>query len=141
MAQAYISKTDIERFGLNGYALEGIPAQTITDTCLAVSEEADAAFRARYNLPLLSWGSDVRACLAKIAAYELLVVRGFNPEVSADQNLAIRAADARAWLRAVARQEMQPNVEPSPPQVPEFDQPRITTSQRLWTSYTRRAIG
>jgi len=141
MAQAYITATDISRFGLNGYALDGIPAQTITDTCLAVSEEADAAFRSRYQLPLLAWGTDVRACLAKIAAYELLVVRGFNPELNADQNLAQRAADARMWLRAVARQEMQPNVTPSPPQTPDLDEPRIITSQRQWTNYTRRVWG
>ena len=115
MAQAYITATDISRFGLNGYALEGIPAQTITDTCLAVSEEADAAFRSRYQLPLLEWGTD--------------------------QNLAHRAADARMWLRSVARQEMQPNVTPSPPQTPDLDEPRIITSARQWTSYTRRVWG
>lgn len=137
MAQAYITAADISRFGLNGYALEGVPAQTIDDVCLAVSEEADSAFRSRYNLPLVSWGTDVRSQLAKIAAYELLVIRGFNPEVGADQNLFARAEQARVWLRSVARQEYQPNVVATPPQVTEFDEPRIITSQRIWGPYTR----
>ena len=132
MATQYFDGDDIARYGVNGAALAGIPSQDITDVCLAVSEEADAAFRSRYNLPLLDWGTDVRSQLARIAAYELLVVRGFNPELAADQNLLARADAARAWLRGVARQEMQPNVTASPPQVPAYDEPRITTSRRIW---------
>lgn len=131
MAQAYCTAADVSRLGVNGAALTGIPAQSITDTILAVSEEADSAFRSRYNLPLLSWGTDVTANVARIVAYELLVVRGFNPELGADTNLAMRAEQSRAWFRAVARQEMQPNVVQSPP-AERYDEPRILTSPRRW---------
>jgi len=130
--QRYIDATDISTYGVNGAALDGIPSGEIDATCDAVSAEADAAFRSRFNLPLLAWGIDVRSQLARIAAYELLVVRGFNPELGADTNIAMRADAARSWLRAVARQEMQPDVTASPPQVTAFDEPRIITSQPMW---------
>lgn len=141
MAQAYITAADISRYGVNGAALDMIPSQDIDDVCLAVSEEADAAFRSRYNLPLVSWGTDVRSNLSRIAAYELLVVRGFNPELGADQNLQMRADQARAWLKSVARQEYQPNVVATVPQVPVYDEPRITTQSPLWTRATRLPRG
>lgn len=136
MAQ-YITPSDIATYGVNGAALTGIPFAEQTQVCLAVSAEADASFRARYLLPLVSWGTDVRANLARIAAYELLVIRGFNPELGADTNLAMRAESARSWLRAIARQEQHPDVVASPPQVPAYDEPRIITQPRLWGVNTR----
>lgn len=136
MAQ-YIVPSDISTYGVNGAALTGIPFAEQTAACVAVSAEADASFRARYNLPLVAWGQDVRAMLARIAAYELLVVRGFNPELGADTNLAMRAESARAWLRAVARQEQHPDVTATPPQVTAYDEPRIITQPRLWGVNTR----
>lgn len=133
----YIVPSDIATYGVNGAALTGIPFAEQVAACVAVSAEADASFRARYNLPLVSWGNDVRAALARIAAYELLVLRGFNPELGADSNLAMRAEQARMWLRAVARQEQHPDVEASPPQVTAYDEPRIITQPRLWGVATR----
>ena len=133
MAQAYCTVQEVSRYGVNGAALTGIPTAAIEDTILAVSEEADSAFRSRYNLPLLDWGTDVRSNVARIVAYELLVVRGFNPELGADTNLQLRSDQARAWFRAVARQEMQANVTQSPPAA-RYDEPRILTQPKRWAS-------
>jgi len=133
VATQYIVPSDIATWGVNGAALTGIPFAEQTLVCQSVSAEADASFRARYNLPLTGWGDDVRACLARIAAYELLVIRGFNPELGAYSNLAMRAEASRTWLRAIARQEQHPDVTATPPQVAEYDEPRIITTARLWT--------
>lgn len=142
MAQAqYITPSDVSTYGVNGAALTGIPFAEQVAACVAVSAEADASFRARYNLPLVSWGQDVRAMLARICAYELLVVRGFNPELGADSNISVRAEGARAWLRAVARQEQHPDVVASVPQVTAYDEPRIITQPRLWGRGTRYPRG
>jgi phage gp36-like protein len=136
MTQAYCTVDEVKRYGVNGSALTGIPTQTIEDTILAISSEADSAFRSRYNLPLISWGVDVRSNVARIVAYELLVVRGFNPELGADTNIASRAEASRAWFRAVARQEMQADVTQSPPAA-RYDEPRIITQPKRWGPSTK----
>ncbi len=120
-------------YGVNAEALVGIPDAAVEAAIEAASDFADSAFRARYNLPLLAWGADVKRACAQLAAYDLLVVRGFNPELGADSNMGARAELAQAWLRAVGRQEMHANVTPSPVQTPDFDEPRvITASARGW---------
>jgi hypothetical protein len=130
---AYCTAADVSKFGVRGAALTGISSSDIDDTIGAVSKEFESYFRSRYNLPLLDFGDDVRAAVARVVAYELLITRGLNPELGADQNLAVRAEQSRSWGRAVARQEANPDVTPTPPQVPAYDQPRIVTQPQRWT--------
>lgn len=125
---AYAVRADLGKYGVNAAALSGISTTAQDAAIEAASEVADSYFRSRYNLPLLAWGTDVTRAVCQIAVYDLLVMRGFNPEQAADQNLQARADSAVAWLRAVGKQEAQANVTPTPVQSPDYDQPRVLTS-------------
>lgn len=102
----------------------------------AASAEADSALRARGPLPLTRWGNDLKLKVIVIAAYELMCRAGFNPNAGSDVNYRLRAEDARAWLKAVARGEMHPDVDFSPAKTETstaYAQPRVrSNTNRGW---------
>lgn len=79
----------------------------------------------RFRRPLVSWETDLTHAVCKIAVYDLLVARGYNPGAGADPNIRLRQQDADAWLTAVARQEITPLIVGAADQSPAYDAPRI----------------
>jgi phage gp36-like protein len=55
------------------------------------------------TLPLTSYGEDIRGAEAKIADYEMLSRRGYNPDGGSDGNIRLRYEDALRWLESIAR--------------------------------------
>jgi phage gp36-like protein len=79
----------------------------------AENDAADGYLRGRYQLPLIAWGSDLRLAVARRAGWEILSLRGFNPEAGADIVVRQRYEDATRWLEGVQRGAIHPNVTPS----------------------------
>jgi phage gp36-like protein len=125
---SYASVADLTLYAVPSSALAGIPVASQQAALDAQSVFADSKLRARYSLPLQSWDVDLRRCVAILAAYDLLVVRGFNPDAAGDSNLRMRYEDALKWLDDVERQAAHPNVVPSADQSPKYDAPKVTTS-------------
>lgn len=98
----YATPIDLTRLGLPSDALGGVPPATQEDSLDAMSAIADGYLASRYALPLSAWGDDLRAQVSRLAAYDLMVTRGFNPTVGADENLLLRHNHAMQWLRDVA---------------------------------------
>jgi phage gp36-like protein len=98
----YAETTDLVRLGLPAAALTGV-SSTIQEAALeAASEVARGYLREKFSLPLASWADDLRRCVCAIAAYDLMVTRGFSPAAGSDEHLRLRHEDAMRWLRDIA---------------------------------------
>lgn len=62
----------------------------------------------RFELPLISWGDDIRSAVAAIATFTLMKLRGFDPSNPADQMVVKAYDDAIAWCRDVAKGLVEP---------------------------------
>lgn len=99
---AYADRTDLTRLGLRAEALTGVSTAAQDAALEAASDVANSYLRARYELPLTSWGDDLRRAVAAIAALDIMTARGFNPANGADDVLMQRSRDAVSWLKDVA---------------------------------------
>lgn len=99
---AYADRTDLVRLGLRAEALTGYPTASQDAALEAASDVADSYLRARYDLPLTSWGDDLRRAVAAIAALDIMTTRGFNPSAGSDDILMRRQEQAIGWLKDVA---------------------------------------
>lgn len=110
MATQYATRSDLEGIGINPVAFQGLSDATVNANLLAASEEADMYLRARYALPLESWGSDLKKLVCKVAAYSLMGVRGYNPGAGADGTIRQNYEDAVRVFEGVARQAVHLDV-------------------------------
>lgn len=99
----YAEAADLAALGVRAQATGGISAGDINSALDAASVLFDGYARARYDVPFAAWGVDVRSAVARVAAYEILSVRGMNPNASqADESVRDRYRDAVAWMKDVA---------------------------------------
>lgn len=116
--QPYADPADLYTFGgLSQQALSspntGTPAQTAC--ILAASEFVDSFLRQQFALPLTKWGADIRRAVIWIAAYDLICLRGFNPNNAGDENFLTKYKMAVAWLLQVSKGQVSPDVVDSSP--------------------------
>lgn len=104
----YATTADLALYGLNAVALEGVPTATQTAALDAASSVLDGYFAGQATLPLVTWGIDVKQRTCEIAAFTILVGRGYNPEAGADQTVKQRADDAIKWAEHVAAGNVSP---------------------------------
>lgn len=85
----YASARDMYAMGLRQDAVRNVDASQVGENLISASDMADSLMASGdRELPLLGWGGDLRGACAKIAAYDTLAVRGFDPST----------ADADTWL-------------------------------------------
>jgi phage gp36-like protein len=106
----YATVDDLYRYGLQPIAVQNVPMANLTAELEAASRYADSKMRARYSLPLLAWDSSVTMHVCRIAAYNILVTRGYNPEAGADVAITQRYEQSLEWFDGVERQRTHPNV-------------------------------
>lgn len=131
---AYASSSDLTRLGVGAAAVVGIPSGEIATALDSASDLADSYLGARYTLPLVAWGDDLRRAVCQIAAYDVIAGnRGFNPEQGADVSLRLRYEDAIKWLERVAAGSLVPvAVIDSSPTTDEGSAFVITDAKRGW---------
>jgi phage gp36-like protein len=113
---AYAQQPDLITVGFNANVQGTLTLGQINAALQNASDFADGFFRARYgagSCPVLAWDSSVIEAVAKIAAYRLIVIRGYNPNNSGDVNFRLQFDDAVRWLGMVQRQQAHPNVTPA----------------------------
>ena len=99
---AYATRTDLTTHGLSSAAIGSI-STTAQDAALdAASRVADSYLRARYATPVTGYGVDLTRAVCSLAAWDLLSVRGYDPQRGGDEALRLRAEDALRWLRDVS---------------------------------------
>lgn len=110
---AYASSSDLTNIGLPATALGNLTAGQIAAALQNASDRADASFRARYGataVPLVAWDSTITQAVAKIATFELMVVRGMKPGGPDWELFRGRYNDAIEYLNAIQRQQAHPLV-------------------------------
>lgn len=110
---AYATQTDLTTVGLPTNALGPITAAQITAALQNASDRADASFRARYGptaVPLVLWDSTITQAVAKVAAFELMVIRGMKPGGPDWELFRSRYDDAIEYFDRIQRQQAHPQV-------------------------------
>ena len=99
---AYATRTDLYRLGIRSEALAGVATADQDAALEAASDLADSYMRSRYTLPLTGYGDDLKGAVCKLAAYELLATRGYDPNAGGDESLQKRHDAAMKWLSDVS---------------------------------------
>ncbi len=111
---AYATLADLYAFGLPLVAMGSVLVTTQQRVLDARNDYADDKFRARYRLPLLEpYPESLKLNVCMLAAWDLLMIRGYNPSAAADVNIAARGEMALKWFDDVERQRAHPDVRES----------------------------
>jgi phage gp36-like protein len=129
----YIVRAEIIEYGAGAAIVAGISTTTQDHACIEASQLADGYLRQQFLLPLTAWGTDLKGAVAKIAAYNLLSIRGFTPD-GADQNVRDRYDDAIKWLAAVATGKITPSLTDSSVRDPSHSE----SASSAWRGVVRR---
>ncbi len=122
----YATSTDLGRLSaLSAANIAAMLTATVDAALVAASADADGYLAARFPLPLVTWGDDVRQRVCDIAAYRLASNGGYNPEGSAE-DLRDRYDDAWRWLRDVAAGLVTPSATSASPAASAV--PRVSTA-------------
>ncbi len=90
------------------FRLRAPSAQAFTQTSDDVIEAAlydrsrylDGYLSRKFILPLVRWYGDLTRAVVDMAAYDIMVTRGYNPETS-DSTLRARFEDADRWAKSI----------------------------------------
>lgn len=123
----------LEGLGIPAAALGSVTPTKKVEQLAATTELASGILAGRYDLPIVAWGGDLTMATAKIAAYELLSVRGFNPDGD-DSNVRTRYEDAMKWLADVAAGRISPVglIDSTPDEPDEGGAEIVTLPARGW---------
>lgn len=108
---AYATLTDLYAYGLPLVAMGSVSVGTQQKILDGRNDFADDKLRARYRLPLQTpYPASLIQNICVLAAWDVLVSRGYNPGAGADPNIATRGELALKWFDDVERQRAHPNV-------------------------------
>ena len=105
---SYATVQDLYRFGAPAAAFVEVSTLDQEAALEGASGTADGYLRAKFKLPLTAVTTDLTRAVCQVAAYDLLSVRGFNPEQGSDINVRSRYEDAIRWLEQVAKGTVTP---------------------------------
>lgn len=132
----YANTTNLARLGIRAEALTGIATAVQEEALDAASAVADGYLRARgYVMPLTAWSTDLTRAVAILAAFDLLVTRGYDPQAGGDDVLLRRVEMATTWLRDVAAGRVTPDLSDSTPSEDEASEQTfcVTNPRRRWS--------
>lgn len=137
MSESTILITDAELLGMamGSEALSGIDVAVRDQARSSASAVTLSYVKKRYTLPLIQWGDDLRQAAAKIAAWDLLSRRGFNPGSRSDVQIHARYMTAIKWLEDVRGGDVEPiDIIDSTPSVSEAG-PLVATEDTKWKTW------
>lgn len=104
---AYITDDDLADMALPSAAMTGITSAQKLKAREAASSVADSYLRGNWGVPIANPSAALKDAVAAIAAWRLMVRRGFAPEAP-DSNLRTAYEDAIKWLERCQRRECIP---------------------------------
>lgn len=130
---AYANLEDLDTHGIPGRALSSRTPHQKCEAIAAASETADGKLGLVKDLPLAAWGVDLTKVVCKIATYEEVSARGFNPDDASDKNFLNRYNQAHKWLSDVADNKVKPvGMIDSTPTIEDDGVIVVTTPSRGW---------
>jgi phage gp36-like protein len=98
---SYATTEDLLVYGLSEEALSGTSADAVQQKLDAASAFADSYLGRHYTLPLSKpYPISLIDAVCRVAAYNFLSVRGFNPQGQAEE-IRLRYLDASEWMKDV----------------------------------------
>lgn len=131
----YATTTDLARVGIGAAALSGVSTAAQEAALDAASALADGYLCSRFTLPLSAWGADLTGAVARMAAWEVLRVRGYDPQAGGDEAVRLGYTDSMRWLEGVQAGRVSPQgVTDATPSVDESSQQTVmvTSRRRNW---------
>jgi phage gp36-like protein len=108
---AYAVLADLYAYGMPLVAMGAVSTATQQAILDARNDFADDKLRARYRLPLVApFPVSLKQNVCMLAAWDVMIARGYNPASGADTNIATRGEMAMKWFDDVERQRAHPNV-------------------------------
>ena len=104
----YAAVSDLALYGAPASAFSATTAGQQQAAVDAANQLADDYLGRRFALPLSTWGADLVQAVAAIATYNLIVVRGANPEAPGNIDLHARWQAAIDWLKGIAEGTITP---------------------------------
>jgi phage gp36-like protein len=123
---SYATLADLSTYGAQSATFGSLSDAQKLAALAAASSEADGYLRSRYPrtaLPLTQYDTALTIAVVKISTFELLRLRGFNPNAGSDAVIVKAADDARAWLKSLARGEV--SIVGAPDPATPAEQPRV----------------
>ena len=129
---AYATRAELYVLGLPAAALTGVATADQDLALNAASSFCDSYLRGKYGLPIVAPSYALKLCVCQIAAYRLMIARGFAPE-SPDDVLKTGHEDALAWLKDCAKGIASP-VDYNADSTPSVDEgaPLMTSVEPVW---------
>jgi len=134
MATRYATLEQFYKFGAPRPAVEGIPTEDIGDQLDVASSVADSKIGLVVDLPITEWSLALTIAVCRIAAYQVMFVRGFNPE-GPDSLFKDNLKYAMEWLDCAKRSDVLPPTSPEDPPAP----PKASVTQYTDSTYGRVA--
>lgn len=107
---AYCTSIQLTQFGIRAEALRTIDPSDLQEAIEAASDTIDGYLRSRFELPLVAWGKDITLICARLAVYQLVVVRGFNASRAGDDQLEKQYDSAMQTLQGIPSGKYSPDV-------------------------------
>lgn len=117
-------------FGASEAACRGVAVEVIEGYLHAQSQEIWSKIQSQFPDGLETWSKDLTMCCAKLAAYDVMCWRGFNPNQGSDLNYLTRYEQAQRYLLGVSRQEIRPTMSDGSPKVAKTGGARVITGIR-----------
>lgn len=123
---AYATLEDLYNYGLPLVAMGDVSTATQQKILNGRNDFADDKMRARYLLPLLTpYPVSLIQNICMLAAWDIMMVRGYNPSAGPDANIELRGKMALDWFDGVERQRVHPNVKESTSPTPGVPAPYV----------------
>ena len=106
----YCTSAQLTQYGIRAEALRTIDLSDLQAAIVAASKTIDGYLRSRYRLPLVAWGEDISLICARLAVYQLVVVRGFNAARAGDDQIEKQQDLSMQTLRDIPANKYSPDV-------------------------------
>lgn len=106
----YCTTAQLTQYGIRAEALRTIDPSDLQAAIEAASDTIDGYLRSRYELPLVAWGKDITVICARLAVYQLVVVRGFNAARAGDEQIEKQYDVSLATLKDIPPGKYSPSV-------------------------------
>lgn len=108
MGTVYATAQQLTDLGANERLLTGIAPEARDSALASASAQIDSYLSRVFNLPLRTFGVELSRACAVMAAWDLLSVRGFNPDTPQGGLLKQRYDDVLTWLDKIAVGRVKP---------------------------------
>ena len=125
----YATTSDLASVGIPAQALSGVSAGDQDAALVAASRLIDSFISSHVTTPMTTYGQDITQACVDLAAYRLMVKRGYNPDAS--QAFRLGYEDALRWLDSISRGRALPSGMAGASATTEG--PVITSDEVRWT--------